>query len=384
MNTDRFTDCRTGRIVPVTGVPALTDAFVPDMLPPAWTLPDRLWPLLVDARTAIASLGGVAKLLRSPDLLLRPLQNREAQRSSSLEGTITDPHQQALFQIEPTYPTSPADQANAYREVFNYRAALRFRGDTKDDLPLSLRLICGLHRVLMEGVRGSDQNPGAFRSTQNQVGRPARYVPPPPQYLEPLLDNLEKYLHEERQFDPLVYAFIVHYQFEAIHPFSDGNGRVGRLLLSILVAEWCGLSSQWLYMSAYFDRNKDDYIDRLFAVSANGEWEAWIEFCLRGAIEQAKDTERRCERLHDLNHDFHQRVQSLRGSYRLSTTIDELFDVPVVRVSHLAERHRVHYNTAKSDLDKLTAVGILEPLEGMRTKTFFCPKIFDITYEDDH
>lgn len=383
MNLDRFTPNRTGDIVPVTGVPALRHAFVPAPLPADWDWPDRLWPLLLEARTAIASLAGIAKLLPSPDLLLRPLQNREAQRSSSLEGTITDPHQQALFQIDPSYPTSASDEINDYREVFNYRRALRLRGETKDDLPLSLRLICGLHRVLMDGVRGSDQNPGSFRTTQNQVGRPARFVPPPPQELTPLLDNLEKYLHEPHRLDPLVEAFLVHYQFEAIHPFSDGNGRVGRLLLSILIAEWCGLSSQWLYMSAFFDQNKDDYIDRLFAVSANGEWEEWIEFCLRGAVETARDTESRCERLLDLNRDFHQRVQRLRGSYRLSTMIDELFDMPVVRVAYIAERHSVHYNTAKSDLDKLSAAGVLEPLEGMSTKTYFCPQIFAITYEDD-
>jgi Fic family protein len=217
----------------------------------------------------LASLDGTGKHLPNPEILLKPLQGREAKLSSQLEGTITDPKQQVLFEADPQYPTSASDPANAFREVFNYGRALRLRLDGENDLPLSLRLIRQLHAVLMDGVRGADQRPGEFRQIPNQIGWPARFVPPPPEYLAEALDAFEKYLHLRDDFDPLVRAFLAHYQFECIHPFRDGNGRVGRLLLSLAIAEWCGLSSQWLYMSAFFEKRKNDYMDLLLRVSTH-------------------------------------------------------------------------------------------------------------------
>lgn len=382
MNTSQFGPSKTGKIIPISGVPELTHAFIPNPFPPKWKWQDRLWPLLRDARVALASLDGIGKYLPNPTLVLRPLQNREAQCSSSLEGTITDPQQQALFQIDPKYPTSKEDPANAFREVFNYGRALKLRLETKEELPLSLRLIIELQGVLMDGVRGDEQDPGNFRRTQNQIGHPARYVPPPANHLSALLDNLEKYLHEDTSYDPLVNAFLVHYQFEAIHPFRDGNGRVGRLLLSILIAEWCNLSSQWLYMSAYFDRNRDRYLDHLFNISSEGKWENWIEFCLEGTVIQAKDAEKRCTQFLDLNREFLSKIETIGGSLRLATMIDDLFEHPVVTITKLADKHNVTYNTAKSDVEKLESAGILQELSGTSQKTHFCPRIFDITYKD--
>lgn len=259
--------------MPVAGIPGEDKAFVPGHFPlRAWEWPNDLWPLLLEAREALARLDGTGKHLPSPDLLLRPLQNREAQKSSSLEGTYTKPEEQLLFQIEPRYPRSKEDPANAFREVFNYAQALRLRATTQQELPLSLRLIRELHKVLMDGVRGSASQPGAFRRGPVQIGRPARFIPPPASYLAELLDSYERYLHQDKQYDPLVEAFLAHYQFEAIHPFFDGNGRVGRLLLAITIAEWCQLSDQWLYMSAFFDNHEDEYIDRLFRISTAGDW----------------------------------------------------------------------------------------------------------------
>jgi Fic family protein len=313
--------------------------------------------------------------------VLRPLQNREAQKSSSLEGTVTDPQQQALFQLDPKLPESAQDPVNSFREVFNYGRALRLRLEKQGDLPISLRLIRELHRVLMEGVRGSDRNPGQFRRTQNQIGRPPRYVPPPVNFLGPALDKFEKYLHEPRRYDPLVEAFIVHYQFEAIHPFQDGNGRVGRLLLAILIAEWCGLSNQWLYMSAYFDEHKDEYIDHLLRVSTKGKWEEWIEFCLRGVIVQAQDTLRRCESLLALHREFHQRLQEVGGSVRLSAIVDDLFKSPVAMVSSVARNYEVTYPTARADLKKLEIANIVEQLQIPRI-AYYSPKIMQATHGD--
>ncbi|MCC7236842.1 MAG: Fic family protein, partial [Bryobacterales bacterium] len=342
--------------------------------------PENLWKVLLNARTALASLDGTGKHLPSPNILLRPLQNREAQLSSKLEGTITDPQQQALFQVDPRYPTSANDPANSFREVFNYDRALRLTLDGSNGLPLSLRLIKKLHSILMEGVRGSDQRPGEFRVTQNQIGRPARFVPPPPRYLDEALDSFEKYLHAEDSFDPLVRAFIAHYQFETIHPFGDGNGRVGRLLLSLSIAEWCKLSSQWLYMSAYFERRKRDYMDLMLGVSTAGDWEPWIKFCLEGVVLQAVDTEKRCDKLLALHRDYHGRLR--KGNIRLSGLVDGLFEAPAVRVSSVVKKFNVTYPTARSDLKKLEAMGIVRLLDETERITYYCPDIFQVTYEE--
>ena len=211
MERHEFTSSLSGRLVGISnGAPDVRIAFVPNDLPPQWPWPERLWKLLLEARVSLASLDGTGKHLPSPEILLKPLQRREAQLSSKLEGTITDPKQQALFQANPRYPVSESDPLNAFREVFNYGKALRLRFDGTHDLPLSLRLIKELHAILMEGVRGSDQHPGQFRTIQNQIGRPARFVPPPPQHLDATLFALENYLHSQDNFDPLVKAFLVH------------------------------------------------------------------------------------------------------------------------------------------------------------------------------
>ena len=379
MEVSEFTDKKTGNVVPIPGGRAdVAHAFIPDALPPAWTFSAELCPLLVEARARLSSLDGTGKHLPNPDILLRPIQLREAQLSSQLEGTITDPQKQALFQADPRYPTSPTDPTNAYREVFNYSKALRLKLD--GDLPLSKRLIRELHAVLMEGVRGYQERPGEFRTIQNQIGHPARYVPPPPQVLPHAMDAFEQYLNSEDQFDPLVRAFLAHYQFEAIHPFRDGNGRVGRLLLALTIAEWCKLSRQWLYMSAFFERRKKEYMDLLLRVSTHGSWDLWVRFCLEGVIHQAKDTEWRCEKLLALHRDFHQRLKG--GSVRLSAIVDRLFDVPIMTVLHVRDVFDVTYPTAKSDLTKLEGLGVVRPLPNQKTATYYCSPIFDIIYAD--
>lgn len=379
MEAGEFTAEMTGKLVTITnGAPDLRLAFVPNPLPPRWEWPPQLWNKLLEARTRLSSLDGVGKHLPNPEILIWPLQHREAQLSSQLEGTITNPQQQALFEADPRYPISATDPANAFREVFNYRRALRLRLDGHNTLPISLRLIRELHAILMEGVRGSDQRPGEFRQIQNQIGRPARFVPPPPQHLAEALDSFEKYLHASSLYDPLVKAFLAHYQFEAIHPFGDGNGRVGRLLLSLMIAEWCELSSQWLYMSAFFEKNKKNYMDLLLGVSTNGAWELWIDFCLDGVIAQSRDTETRCDNLLNLHRDFHGRLK--RESARLSRFIDDLFKTPIIAVSNYAKRYGVSYPTARSDLKKLEALGIVKNL-GTDPISYFCDQIYQITYE---
>ena len=369
----------TGELVPIQSkTPDAQFAFVPQPLPPKWQWPESLWKPLIEARKSLSSLDGTGKHLPNPEILLHPLQSREAQLSSQLEGTLTDPQQQVLFEADPQYPTSKNDPNNAYQEVYNYRRALRLKLDRKIDLPLSLGLVKELHAVLMAGVRGSEQRPGEFREIQNQIGFPARFVPPPPTELPAALDAFEKYLHSECEFDPLVKAFLTHYQFEAVHPFRDGNGRVGRLLLSLAIAEWCDLSSQWLYMSPFFEKRRKEYMDLLFNVSAQGSWEPWIRFCLEGVVTQSVDAEKRCDKLLKLQTEFRSRIKG--GSVRLSQLLDGLFSRPVITVTQYRNRFGVTYPTARLDLKKLEQAGIVQPLEGMNTITYYCDPIYSITY----
>lgn len=381
MNPEDFRVPAAGELVPITGVRGAEVAFIPAPLPPRWDWPVEMWPLLMEARVALASLSGIGKHLPDPALVLRPLQYREAVRSNSLEGTYTQPVQQALFELVPDEFTN--DATDAYREVSNYAGALKLYLQDNRELPLSLRLIRDLHAVLMDGVRGADKEPGRFRRLQVHVGWPPRYVPPPPDRLEECLDAFEKYLHCERAaFDPLVDAFIVHYQFEAIHPFRDGNGRVGRLLLSAMIAERCHLSAAWLHMSAYFDRHKDDYLDALLRVSTDADWQGWVTFCLQGVVEQAQDTKRRCDRLLQLRHGYQERLAEQGGSVRLTNLVDRLFETPVLQIPPIAERYGITYATARADVTRLARAGIVEPVASVRQKTYFCPQVLDIIFGD--
>lgn len=380
MNPEQFQPNYPGKLVSVSGIPGITHSFIPDPLPPNWNWPESLWPLLLKAWREISSLDGIGAHIPDPYLLIVPLQRREAQLSLNLEGTITEPRQQMLFEIAPRESQSEDDPANSFREIANYHKALQSYGEMIKDLPVSLRLIRNLHSVLMEGVRGSDQDPGEFRRLQNRIGTPPRYVPPPPNELPEALDKFEHYIHEDHGYDQLVNAFLVHYQFEAIHPFRDGNGRVGRLLLSILIQEWCDLNYPWLYMSAYFNANRSEYIDRLLRVSTHGEWSEWIRFCLDGVIYQAQDTKTRVTSLIKLGEEFKRRIQTIGGSVRLSSIVDGLFRLPVVQISELSRRLDIRYQTARSDVLRLRDVEILSEFEGIRPRSFIAPEILALTF----
>jgi len=384
MDLSRFTARKTGKIIEVSGVPGISHAFIPDPLPPRWNWQNELWPVLLRAKEELARLDGIGRHLPNPQLLLTPLQRREAQLSSSLEGTFATPRQLLLFEINPAEVEGAGEQVQPVREVSNYGRALRLREEMKEKLPISLRLIRELHRVLLEGVRGSEAEPGKFRRGQVQVGSDGRYVPPPANYLNECLDNFEKYLHQQKKFDPLVEAFVAHYQFEAIHPFRDGNGRVGRLLLAITIEDWCGLSEQWLYMSAYFERYKDEYIDRLFRVSTDGDWTGWLRFCLQGVAAQALDAQKRCSRLLALKEEYRRRLEGTGSPGRIYQMVEDLFVRPFTTAPWIKEKYQVSYPTARTDLERLVKLGILSDLQLRlrRQKAYLCQDIFQITYED--
>ncbi len=356
-------------------------AFVPMQLPPNWEFSQRLWPLLVSAKQQLGILEGIGRSLPNAGILLRPLEDREAIQSSRLEGTYVTATELLIFDIQPGDSKTEGDSTNSQREVFNYRKSLQQGLNT--ELPLSLRLIKDLHKTLMSGVRGRDRKPGQFRRVQVAIGTNHRFVPPPPEKLMECLDPLEKYLHvKNSKYDPLVDCCLIHYQFETIHPFIDGNGRIGRLLLAIMLKQKCDLSKPWLYMSEYFEKHREEYVQRLFNVSTSADWEGWIDFCLTGIVVQAKDAIKRCEQLQKIREDFMVRVGAVGGSVRLNKIIEDIFYSPFVRIADLAKKLNVTYPTVKADIKRLVQAGILGELDDMTPKTYYAPEVFNVAYEE--
>lgn len=383
LDIHKFGKDAPGKLVRISDEVPGNRAFVPNDLPPNWSFPPRLWPLVADARQQLGILDGLGRNLPTPAILLRPLEDREAILSSRLEGTYASPKELFLFEMQPREPESEHDRANDWREVFNYRKALH--EGMNSSLPISLRLIRNLHRVLLTGVRGKDRTPGDFRRIQVAIGSKSnvRFVPPPANQLTGCLNAVEKYVHRtDSTYDPLVECFLVHYQFETIHPFIDGNGRVGRLLLSMMLQQKCDLSKPWLYLSEFFEKNREQYTDGLFDVSAGAKWEEWIEFCLTGTIEQARNTIQRCERLLEVREHFLKKLSKVGGSVRLNEIIEGIFHSPFVRVADLPNRLHISYPTANRDVKRLQQAGILEQLPDTIPKTYFAPAIFNIAYED--
>lgn len=381
MDPSDFTAATPGEVVSIGG---LGHAFVPAPLPPDWAFPARLWPLLGEVKERIGVLEGLGRRLPNPAILLRPLRTREAVLSSRLEGTVTTARDVLLFELEggPERPDPTETEArNDQREVTNYAAALR--AGMESDLPLSAFLIRQMHGTLMAGVRGSDRFPGKWRTVQVSIGG-LRFVPPPPERVPECLEAFDAYLRQEaRPYDPLVDAFLCHYHFEAVHPFEDGNGRVGRLLLALCVARWGRLSKPWLYMSAFFERNRRAYMDRLYAISVAGDWDGWIEFCLTGAAETAADTVLRCDRLLDLQDELAAKLVAVGGNARQLELVRGLFENPVVRVKDLPARLGITYPTARADCDRLVNAGILEDLPELKPRTLVCRPVFDLGYDED-
>lgn len=384
MDKSFFSETSPGTLARINVFSEQDWAFVPDELPCRLQTSEQVWPLLLEAREELARLDGVGRHMPNYELLLKPLQQREALKSSSLEGTYATPEQLLFFELEPKEPKSQHDQVNSWKEVFNYSYALR-KGQKllQDELPISLRLIRELHRELLSGVRGHHRDPGNFRRTQVHIGSSRRFIPPPPRQAEECLNSLEKYIHNENEIDPLVFCFLVHYQFETIHPFLDGNGRVGRLLLSLMIYKWCNLTSPWIYLSAFFDKYKDEYISNLFNVSAKGDWESWISFCLRATTYQAKDAINRFDKLVALRENYLNRIANCKGSIRLHKIIDKLFESPAVSIPQISKMFNITYPTASNDIKHLIKQGII--IEGslnVRPKIFFSPEIINIAYHD--
>lgn len=379
MDIDLFTESKTGELIRI-GPGRGEWAFDPYPLPPAkWEFPASLWPLLAEARDRLGTLNGIGQTLPNHRLLLKPLQDREALRSSSMEGTFATPEELLLFGNQPREPHTEADPVNSWKEVWNYGRALEVGGELLQQRPLSTVVIKEMHRTLLSGVRGSNKRPGEFRPDQVHIGSDRRYIPPPAHRVADQMYELQAYVNGSSGVDPLIRSFLCHYQFEAIHPFIDGNGRVGRALLSLMIQHLLGHSMPWLYLSAYFERYREEYVSRMFRISTEGAWDPWLEFCLRGAIEQANDSIRRCDELRSLQRQYRDRIDGKRP--RVALIVDALFDNPATTKQQLADRLGVAFKTAASDIDHLVAAGILAELPGSRHPTvYYAHEIVKVAY----
>ncbi len=392
MNPERFRGSTSGRIIRVGQGEAAYWAFVPHPLPPSLPADWELSRVLSGADRALSELAGLGRAVPNPHLLIGPFVRREAVLSSRIEGTradITDLYAYEAGQL-PLPGMDAAAPESDVREVLNYVNALEYGLKRLETLPVSLRLIRELHERLMAGVRGEHATPGEFRRTQNWIGPPgctlneATFVPPPPAEMLEALDALEKYLHRQDVYPPLLHLGLVHYQFEAIHPFVDGNGRIGRLLLSLLLVQWDLLPLPLLYLSAYFHRHRQAYYDLLLGVSERGAWREWLLFFLRGVAEQALDAAARAKKLQDLQATWRARLTQARTSALTLRLADGLFDSPILTIPQAQRLLQVgSYHSAQRSIEKLISAGILQPADDtVYGKTYVAAEILDIIHDE--
>jgi Fic family protein len=363
-------------------------AFVPPSLWPELAFDLDLVDRLSAADRALGLLAGVGRSLPNPHLFSQVLLRREAVLSSRIEGTQASLSDLVLFEGQLMLfgaETGRAEERGDAREVFNYVAAVRQGLDPARSLPLSLRLLREAHATLLTGVRGGYATPGEFRRTQNWIGPPgcilneATYVPPPPERLWECLDAFEKALYGEPALPPLLAIAFLHYQFEAIHPFIDGNGRVGRLLVTLLLAEWDLLPDPLLDLSAYIEPRRDEYYARLLAVSRAADWAGWARYFLAAVEHQALDVAGRAGRLQTLRDNYRARVATARSSGLLGTLVDALFDTPVLSIPTAARVLDVTHRAARLNIDKLVDAAILTEVGNRaRYKLFLAPHILDV------
>ncbi len=358
-------------------------AFHPNPLPPTLDWTPALAAALADASMLVGRLAGEGRRLPNPHVLIRPFIRREAVLSSRIEGTQATLGELLAAEAGASVERSPDD----LREVGNYVKALEHGLKRLETLPLSLRLVRELHERLMTGVRGNHATPGEFRRSQNWIGRPgetlaqAKYVPPPPDVLGEHLSALERFLHE-RMLPPLVHVALAHYQFEAIHPFLDGNGRVGRLLITLQLCQRNILPAPLLYLSAFFEATRADYYAGLRGVSENGDWEGWVQYFLNGVARQSEDALSRAERLNQLLADWRGQLSGQAGTKVALKLLDLIATNPFITPRGAEEKLGLAYNTVMRAIGQLEKMKVLREISEAKRDRVYCAKvILDILEE---
>lgn len=360
----------TGRYIPASTAGESFQAFVPDPLPPdpPIELTDADHDLLEKANRALGRLDGVATLLPEVSLFLYFYVRKEAVLSSQIEGTQSS-FSDLLLHEEHLAPGVPLDDV---QEVSSYVAALHhgLKRLRQDDFPLSLRLIREMHEVLLATGRGSDKTPGQFRRSQNWLGgtRPgnARFVPPPPDQVVECMANLEQFLHDQPHRTPvLIKAALAHVQFETIHPFLDGNGRLGRLLITLILCAEGALAQPLLYLSLFFKQHRQEYYDRLDAVRLKGDWLGWLRFFLEGVEQTAQQAAYTASRILKLFDDDRHQVEQLgRRAGSAHRVLDMLRRHPITTIPISVGQLNLTAPTVRSAIESLESIGIVREITG--------------------
>jgi Fic family protein len=364
-------------------------AFIPTDLPPVppISIDDEMWTLLSQADRTLGRLDGATEALPNPDLLVYAYVRKEAVLSSQIEGTQASLIDVVEFESQAATSENPGD----VEEVVNYVAAMNDGLSRLKELPLSLRLIREIHERLLQGIRGADRGPGEFRTTQNWIGasgsRPdtARHVPPPPHEMLQSLDNLEKFIHDETPMPLLVKVGLIHGQFETIHPFLDGNGRVGRLLITFLLCQRGVLQRPLLYLSYYLKQNRTEYYDRLQAVRDTGDWESWLKFFLRGVYAVAQEATATARKVVDLREEDRRKITEHMGTSAAKglVLLEQLYSRPVVDVAAVSQMAARSMANANELVRKLVEIGVLKEISGRKRDRKFAYSAYLDLFADD-
>lgn len=343
-------------------------AFIPSPLPPAppIQMDDQMYALLSKADHALGRLDGASDLLPNLDLFVYMYVRKEAVLSSQIEGTQAS----LLDVLEYEAHLERSDRPNDAIEIIRYISAMNYGLERLETLPVSLRLIREIHEKLLTNVRGGERNPGHFRVSQNWVGpsgstlKTATYVPPPPPEMLQALDNLEKFLYDKKPMPFLVKVGLVHSHFETIHPFLDGNGRVGRLLITFLMVENKLLSRPLLYLSFYFKKNRAEYYNRLQAVRDRGDFEGWLKFFLQGVYEVSEESSKTIREITRIREEHRALVAQTIQSSKAQVMLEHLLQNPIISVSNLADTLGASYASANNLLAQFVKLGLLSEETG--------------------
>lgn len=377
---------RAGRFVKVGGVTSGYSCFVPKFLPPEnppIKYDEEMIYLISESNRYIGRLDEVTDTLLSPNFFVYMYARKEAALSSQIEGT------QATFSDLIKAEAGMTDEVpDDVKEIENYIKAINYGFERIETLPLSLRLIREIHAILMTGVRGENKTPGEFRTSQNWIGgysiNSATYVPPSIDYMSGLLDNFEKFMHQEDYVSPLIKIALLHSQFEMIHPFLDGNGRVGRLLITFYLAANDILHKPTLYLSKYFKKHRQAYYDCLFNVSSKGEYETWIKYFLTGIIETAKEATDLAREIVLLRENDVKKINALgRVSENAMSIYEGLFDKPTISIEEMISKLEISPASAGRLVDRLLEIGLLANIDNRKRKRVFVYKGYLDIFNND-
>jgi len=356
-------------------------SFLPNPLPPKTKLvvDEEMVELIAEANRYLGILNGISKMVPNIELFVSMYVRKEALLSSQIEGT-----QATLDDI--LDPNLEENTNRDVKDVINYLKASSYGKERLDELPISGRLLKEIHKILMDNVRGEERNPGKFRHTQNWIGpagstlNSARYVPPNPDHMKKSISDLEKFINQNDKMDFIIKAGLIHYQFETIHPFLDGNGRIGRLLINLFFIEKKVLTYETLYISYFLKRNRIEYYDRLMEVRSKGNFEQWVKFFLLAVKESAIDSIETIEALTKLHNENLEKINNLG---RKSSTVKDVFlyleKQPIIEIKKTSEELSIAYNTVASAVESLEDLGILEQTKNVkRNRVFAYEKYLDI------